>query len=171
MQPLPLQLWVKMCGRDFFKLLCNPMTPAALNQIKLDTWGRSRPPGPRSSLRAKVVFSFFFSATLAGGLIDPSNQSWGQHDHDKCGLTIRMDVGLHPKSSCCCQERNKRSAVNVQNWAWEWEWKSEKVFTKFPQLLSVKLDQCGRAPFRGFSSVGIRRLADFKTSTSKSPSK
>lgn len=41
-----------------FKLPCYPTTQTASNQIKLDTWGRSWPPGPRSSLRDKVKFCF-----------------------------------------------------------------------------------------------------------------
>lgn len=89
MQPLPLQLWAKMRGRDFLR--CSATQWPRLHQVK-------------SSWTHDFFSSFFFSATLAGGLIDPSNQSWGQHDHDKCGLMIRMDVGQHPKSSCCCQE-------------------------------------------------------------------
>lgn len=44
----------------FFKMLCYPMTPAASNQIKLDTWGRSRPPGPRSSLQGQSCFFLLF---------------------------------------------------------------------------------------------------------------
>lgn len=62
-----------------FKLLCYPVTQTASNQIKLDTWGRSWPQGPRSSLWDEVWILVFRRASKSNcGLCNSSNRSWGQ---------------------------------------------------------------------------------------------